>query len=63
VHFAQPATVTAFDGGGAPVATATMTAPQQVPETLTLAASAIATVVIESPADEVLLTRLCHQTG
>ena len=43
------------------VATAVMTAPQQVPETLVLAAPGIVSVVVDSPQDEVLMPRVCWQ--
>jgi len=59
VQFAVPATATAFDAGGAVVATAAMTAPQRVPETLKLSAPGIASIVVDSPQDEVLMPRVC----
>lgn len=59
VRFAAPATATAFDAAGSAVATATMTASQQVPETLTLSGAGISSVVIDSPSDEVLMTQVC----
>jgi hypothetical protein len=59
VHFAQPATATAFDASGAAVATATMTAAQQIPETLALTGAGITSVVVESPQDEVLMPKIC----
>jgi hypothetical protein len=61
VHFAAPATANAFDASGAVVATATMTVPQQVPETLVLSAPGITSVVVESPQDEVLMPSVCWQ--
>lgn len=61
VQFAMPATASAYDAGGAVVATAVMTAPQQVPETLVLAAPGITSVVVDSPQDEVLMPRVCWQ--
>ncbi len=60
VQFAVPPTVRAFDAGGATIATAPATAPQQVPETLVLVAPGITRVIISSPQDEVLLLRLCR---
>jgi hypothetical protein len=62
VQFAVPATATAYDAGGAVVATAVMTVPQQVPETLVLSAPGIVSVVVNSPQDEVLMPRVCWQT-
>jgi hypothetical protein len=61
VRFAQAAKATALDAGGATLATAVMTAPQQVPETLVLSAPGITSVVVESPQDEVLMPRVCWQ--
>jgi hypothetical protein len=60
VHFAQPAQMRALDSSGAVVGTAVMTAPGKVPQTLTLAAPAIASVLIVSPSDEVLLLQFCY---
>jgi hypothetical protein len=59
VRFATQATATAYDAGGAVLASATMTVGQQTPETLVLSGPGIASVVIESPSDEVLLTQVC----
>jgi hypothetical protein len=59
VHFASPATATAFDASGAAVATATMTAGQQVPETLVLSGTGITAVVVDSPNDDVLMPQVC----
>ena len=59
VQFASPATATAFDGAGAVVATVTMTAGQQVPETLVLSGFGITSVVVNSPNDEVLMPQVC----
>jgi len=61
VGFAVPATATAYDANGAVVATAVMTAPQRVPETLVLAAPGIVSVIVDSPSDEVLMPRVCWQ--
>jgi hypothetical protein len=61
VTFAVPATASAYDANGAVVATAAMTAPQQVPETLVLSAPGIVSVVVDSPQDEVLMPRVCWQ--
>ncbi len=58
-RFATLATATAYDAAGTVVATATMTAAQQVSETLVLTAAGIVSVVVESPSDEVLLAQLC----
>ena len=59
IQFASPATATAFDAGGAVLATATMTVGQQVPETLVLNGAGITWVVVESPNDEVLMPHVC----
>ena len=59
VHFASPATATAFDAAGVVLATSTMTASQQVPEILVLSGTGITSVVVESPNDEVLMPQLC----
>lgn len=61
-RFATLATATALDGAGTVVATTAMTAGQQVEETLVLAGAGIASVLVESPADEVLLSRVCWTT-
>jgi hypothetical protein len=61
ISFAQPATATALDASKTPVATATMTAPQRVPETLHLSAPGIAFLVVDSPADEVLMPKICWE--
>ncbi|GAA3643878.1 hypothetical protein [Microlunatus ginsengisoli] len=58
-RFATPATVTAFDAAGGVVATATMAAPQQVPETLVLSAPGIVELLVESPSDEILMPQIC----
>lgn len=59
VHFAVPATATAFDASGGVVATATMTASQQVPETLVLSGAGITSIVVDSPQADVLMPRVC----
>jgi len=59
VRFAQPATATAFDASGTAVAAGTMTVAQQVEETLVLTGAGIASVVLESPQDEVLMPKVC----
>ena len=51
--------LTAYDNAGTPVATSSMTVPQQTPETLVLSGAGIVTVLVDAPSDEVLLTRLC----
>ncbi|MFF0014125.1 hypothetical protein [Streptomyces sp. NPDC005374] len=63
VHFKTPATATAFDTAGAQLAAVTMAVPQQMPETLVLTAPGLALVVIDSPQDEVLMSRLCVRAG
>jgi len=60
-RFAQPATATAYDAGGAALATATMTAPQKIPETLVLAGTGITSVVVDSPNNEVLMQQVCWE--
>lgn len=61
MHWAQPARVRAFNAAGALVATRTMSVPQGTDETLTLShVSGIVQVVIDSPADEVVIRRYCH---
>jgi hypothetical protein len=59
VHFASPATATAFDAAGSVVAAATMTAGQQVPETLVLSGAGITSVVVDSPNYDVLMPQVC----
>jgi hypothetical protein len=61
ITFAQPATATALDAAKAPLSTATMTAPQRVPETLHLSGPGIAFVEVDSPADEVLMPKVCWE--
>lgn len=59
VHFVQHATATAFDPSGAAVATASMSAPQNVDETLVLTGPGITSVTVDSPQDEVLMPKVC----
>ncbi len=59
VRFASLATATAFDAGGAVVATATMTVGMQIPETLVLSGAGITSVIVESPNDEILMPQVC----
>ncbi len=61
VHFSTAPSATAFDAAGNVVATAVMTAGQQVPETLVLSGSGITSVVVDAPQDETLLTQVCWQ--
>ena len=61
VSYAKPAKVTALDASGAPVATATMSVGQKIAETLVLTGGGITTVVVDSPADEVLMPKVCWQ--
>jgi hypothetical protein len=61
VHYAQPATITAFNAAGNPLGSAMMTPTQGALQTLTLLAAAIVRVEITCPNDEVLLTRLCYE--
>jgi hypothetical protein len=58
-HFGRPGNVSAFDAAGARVATHTMQGPAKAPETVVLTAASIVRVVVESPADEVLLHEMC----
>lgn len=59
VHFSTAPSATAYDGNGNIVASTTVTAGQQVPETVTLTGAGITTVEVDAPDDEVLLTRIC----
>jgi hypothetical protein len=59
VHFAQPATVQAYNVDGMLAGTAAMSGPQGVAETLTLMGTAIRQVVIVAPQDETLLLQFC----
>jgi hypothetical protein len=59
VHFAQPATMEAYNSDGTLAGTATMTPSQKVVQTLTIEGSAIAFVRIRCPADETLLLSIC----
>jgi hypothetical protein len=59
VHFAHPATVTAYNATGAVVASATMSGPQHLVETRVLRGTAINRVVVRAPQDETLLLRFC----
>ena len=58
-RFATPVTVTAYESTGSIVASATTSAAQGIPETLVLNAAGIASIVVESPSDEVLMTQIC----
>lgn len=62
VHFVQPATVTALDGNGTVVDTATMTNTQAVAQTLTLSGANIERLLITAPQDETLLLELCYRS-
>ncbi len=57
-HFASPATVTALDGSGAAVDSATMTVAGAT-ETIHLSSADIATVEIKAANDETVLLRFC----
>jgi len=61
VQFAHPPTASAYDASGGTVSSATMTAAQQVPETLVLTGSGITSVVVDSPQNEVLMPKICWQ--
>ena len=59
VTFAQPSIVAAYDTSGAIVMKARAVGKQGVPEDIVLSGPAINRVVIQAPADETLLLRLC----
>ena len=61
VTFAQPATLEAFEAGGASAGSATMTVGQKVIETLRITGTAIDRAVITAPQDETLLLRFCFE--
>jgi hypothetical protein len=58
VHFAEPATVTAFDSSAAAVDSATMTV-EGAPETLHLTGVDITTLLVDAPQNETLILELC----
>jgi hypothetical protein len=60
VHFAQPAKVRGLDGTGTTVTTASQTGPQNVASVVTLSGAGIEQVVVDSPADEVILIEFCY---
>jgi hypothetical protein len=59
VHFARPATVTAFNSDGTVAGSTTMTVPQRTPQTLAFRGTGIIRIVVKSPQNEVLLLKLC----
>jgi outer membrane biosynthesis protein TonB len=59
VHFAQAATVEAYNTAGALVSAAAMSGPQKVAETLKLTGPDIVRLIIRARADETLLLRIC----
>ena len=59
VHFAQPATMEAYNSDGTLAGTATMTPTQMVAQTLTIEGTAISFVRITCPQDETILLGLC----
>ena len=61
VHLSQPATLEAFNSDGSSAGTATMSGPQNSPETLTITGSSIERATVRAPADETLLLRLCFE--
>jgi len=61
VHFSQPASIEAFEVGGASAGVAAMSVGQRTPETLRITGSAIDRVVIRAPQDETLLLRFCFE--
>ncbi|MEO7086791.1 MAG: hypothetical protein ABI442_05435, partial [Gemmatimonadaceae bacterium] len=63
VSFAKAAKLTALDVSGRVLASKTFHALQRHAGTITLAASGIARVRIDTPSDETLLLRFCWETG
>lgn len=63
VDFAAPPFAIAYDSSFATVATAAMSGPQKVPETLTLKGTGITRVVVICPSDETLLLEVCCRPG
>lgn len=62
-HFSAPAIATAYDASGTAVATAAMSGPQNMAQTLALNGLGITRVVIVAPSDETLLLGLCCRRG
>ncbi len=61
--FATPGTVTAFDAGGAVIATVPIVGPQNMPVQVVVPGPGIASLAIECPSDEHLLVELCVERG
>ena len=58
IHFSSPATVKAYDAGGAFVDSATMTV-AGTPQTLTLSGPGITSLVVFAPQNETLILEIC----
>jgi hypothetical protein len=61
VHFAQPASIEAWEQGGGSVGPKTMTVGQGVSETLDLTGNQLYRALITAPQDEVILLRFCFE--
>ena len=61
VNFSSPATLEAFETGGASAGSQTMTVGQNVPETLRITGTGIDRAVITAPQNETLLLRFCFE--
>ena len=61
VHFAAPATVTALDGDGTTLDTATMSVAAGAPETLHLSGVTIESLELKAPSNETLILEVCAQ--
>jgi hypothetical protein len=61
VHLSQPASLEAFNSDGSSAGTDTMSGPQNVAETLTVAGASIESATITAPQNEALLLRLCFE--
>ncbi len=59
VHFAQPATMEAYNSDGSLAGTSTMTPTQMLEQTLTIEGTAISFVRITCPSNETILLSLC----
>ena len=59
LHQSQPPTITAFDGAGAAVGSATAPPTQNVVSTLNISASGVVSAEVVSPADECILLEFC----
>jgi hypothetical protein len=61
VHFAQPATLEAFNSDGSSAGTDAMSGPQNIAETLTVAGTSIERATVRAPQNEALLLRFCFE--